>query len=439
MFVHGLDHVDQRQRPHGHSSERLHLHTRAVSRADRRGQVHAGVNHHEVDLDGVDADRVSQGDQVGCAFGRLDPRDAGNGERVALGHTALSQGSHGSSRKQHTTDGGRRTDRDVLGRDVDHVRRTVGAHVGQMRLRHGASTIGPSGWQRTWSPALTNVTSAGMTASAFAPARLPSACEPCSPAMATVYPERLRESTTRANWTLPSGAFQSWAATAVTRGDSCWARPAISLRAGATNTSNETIALTGLPGRVNTGTSSSPRTPKPCGMPGYIATLSKRTVPTRESTSLTVSKAPMLTPPVVITASARSSWLSIVVRTVWASSRTQPMRNGMQSRARTAAVSMRPLLSTTWPNPGRVPGSMSSSPVEMTTTRGLGVTMTRPLPTAASRAIWRGSRRVPERITKSPAVTSSPAWRTLWPTGTAAKTVTLARPPSVRSTGMTTP
>ena len=49
------------------------------------------------------------------------------------------------------------------------------------------------------------------------------------------------------------------------------------------------MALTGLPGSVNTGVWSSPRTPKPWGLPGCIATWSKDIVPTRESTSLTVS------------------------------------------------------------------------------------------------------------------------------------------------------
>ena len=53
-------------------------------------------------------------------------------------------------------------------------------------------------------------------------------------------------------------------------------RPAIRRSAGATNTSKETMALTGLPGSVKTGVSSSPRTPNPCGLPGCIATWSKR-------------------------------------------------------------------------------------------------------------------------------------------------------------------
>ena len=99
----------------------------------------------------------------------------------------------------------------------------------------------------------------------------------------------MRDNTTRANCTFPSGAFQSWAATAVTIDVSCCRRPAINRNAGATNTSNETMALTGFPGRVKTGMAAPPRTPKPCGMPGCIATLSKRIVATLDSTSLTMS------------------------------------------------------------------------------------------------------------------------------------------------------
>ena len=47
MPVHGLDHVDQRQRPHRHSGEGLHLHTGPVGRADGRRQVDAVVNHRD--------------------------------------------------------------------------------------------------------------------------------------------------------------------------------------------------------------------------------------------------------------------------------------------------------------------------------------------------------------------------------------------------------
>jgi hypothetical protein len=58
---------------------------------------------------------------------------------------------------------------------------------------------------------------------------------------------------------------------------------------GRTNISNDTNELTGLPGSVKIGVWSSPTLPNPCGMPGCMATLPNHTVPSADSTSLTVS------------------------------------------------------------------------------------------------------------------------------------------------------
>ena len=65
--------------------------------------------------------------------------------------------------------------------------------------------------------------------------------------------------------------------------------PSILRITGRTKTSKETYALTGLPGSVKIGVESGPITPKPCGLPGCIATWSNSTVPSRLSTSLTTS------------------------------------------------------------------------------------------------------------------------------------------------------
>ena len=85
-------------------------------------------------------------------------------------------------------------------------------------------------------------------------------------------------------------------------------RPVSLCNAGTTNISKETYAETGLPGRVKIGVASSPTTPKPCGLPGCIATSRNSTVPSPLSTSLTTSWVPLLTPPLVTTRSARTSW-----------------------------------------------------------------------------------------------------------------------------------
>jgi hypothetical protein len=77
---------------------------------------------------------------------------------------------------------------------------------------------------------------------------------------------------------------------------------------------------------VKIGTLSGPMVPNPCGMPGCMATGSKETVPSCESTSLTTSYAPMLTPPLVTTRSARISWSSMVSSSVFGSSGTMPTR-----------------------------------------------------------------------------------------------------------------
>ena len=81
-------------------------------------------------------------------------------------------------------------------------------------------------------------------------------------------------------------------------------RPCSASSAGRTNTSNDTAALTGFPGRPNSSIPPSV-TPKPCGLPGCIATLVNSMTPASEF--LTGSYAPALTPPEKTTTSAPSA------------------------------------------------------------------------------------------------------------------------------------
>ena len=83
------------------------------------------------------------------------------------------------------------------------------------------------------------------------------------------------------------------------------------------------------------------------------------------------------------------------------------------------------------------PGSTSSLPVEMMTTRGRGRTTTRSRPTAASRPSCPGPSRVPASSTVCPVLTSSPWRRTALPGFGVWVMVTLAMPPSVHSSGTT--
>ncbi len=99
--------------------------------------------------------------------------------------------------------------------------------------------------------------------------------------------------------------------------------PIIERRAGLTNTSNDTYADTGLPGNVNTGTPRCPSRPNPWGLPGCIATWWNATPSGPDSTCLTTSYAPMLTPPEVTTTSTCSTNRSSRERTVCESSPTQ--------------------------------------------------------------------------------------------------------------------
>ncbi len=81
------------------------------------------------------------------------------------------------------------------------------------------------------------------------------------------------------------------------------------------------------------------------------------------------------------------------------------------------------------------PGSVSSSPVENTATRGRGKTSARARPDEASTAICIGPSRVPRASSTSPSRASPPLYRTAWPGSTASRIATWAMPPSVSSTG----
>ena len=147
----------------------------------------------------------------------------------------------------------------------------------------------------------------GSTASPSAPAIADSWWEPCPPAeRARSSPSSPTVSRTRAKWTLPSGWRRSAPSTTARRrgrsGEGC---PPIRRNAGRANSSKLTIEETGLPGRPNTGTS--PTSPKANGLAGLIAICIQRMSPMRSSTTFTKSNDPMLTPPLVSTASQRAT------------------------------------------------------------------------------------------------------------------------------------
>ena len=145
------------------------------------------------------------------------------------------------------------------------------------------------------------------------------------------------------NWRRPAGDVMPRVSRASISGRETGARP-ISVRiAGSTNTSKEMYDDTELPGSVTIGTfvsgGPSPSSPKPCGLPGCIATGPNHT-PSRRSASFTTSKSPWETPPDVTTRSASASVPRSVSRNASGSSRTMPTRCGTPPAWVTAAASM---------------------------------------------------------------------------------------------------
>ena len=81
----------------------------------------------------------------------------------------------------------------------------------------------------------------------------------------------------------------AWVSRIGTVGRESGLSPIIARSAGSTNSSKDRYDETGLPGSVKIRVSSSPTVPKPCGLPGCIATGPNQTVPSGASASLTTS------------------------------------------------------------------------------------------------------------------------------------------------------
>src|SRR5674476_1005905 len=94
--------------------------------------------------------------------------------------------------------------------------------------------------------------------------------------------------------------------------------------AGFTNASNATNALTGSPGTMMTGTSSSPRRPKPCQPPGSTATSATSYGPSSWTAVATTLCGPSVRPPLTTMRSARICWSASTCRTSSALSRMTP-------------------------------------------------------------------------------------------------------------------
>src|SRR5919202_902995 len=351
QLVDGLDHVDERERGDRHARQGLHLDAGAVGGPHGGGDVDAVVGDLQRDRHGVHRDGGGEWHEVRRPLRRLDAGEPRHRQRVALGDAGAAQQLDDPRRAQHAPGGAGLAHGHGLRRDVDHVRPAAVVEmrqrtwVGHVVLPVAGVLVSRS--QASRSPGSTRVTSSGTTARQVASARSAARCEPCAPTGVTAQPSPRRASVARAYCRRPAGADHPTVAAASTRGRCHPSTPSTARRAGRTNTSNDTIELTGLPGSVKTGVP--PIVPNPCGMPGCIATLSKRTVPRAVSTSLTVSRVPALTPPLVSTRSADAAAASSAARTAPGSSATIPAYDASAPSSAAAAVSPYPLLS--WISP----------------------------------------------------------------------------------------
>ena len=135
---------------------------------------------------------------------------------------------------------------------------------------------------------------------------------------------------------------------------------------------------TGLPGSPITR--AGPRRPNIKGWPGRMAIFQKDSaMPRASSTGPTRSWSPTDAPPMVTITSAPSARAKCASR-LSRVSRAMPSSSASAPAASASAATPRWLEEMICPGPGRLPGATSSSPVEMTATRGVRRTGTRPVP-----------------------------------------------------------
>ena len=182
-------------------------------------------------------------------------------------------------------------------------------------------------------------------------------------------------------------------------------------------------------------------TPKPCGLPGCMATLSNRTR-SPSSTSRTTSYAPTLTPPVHTTTSAPASAAAArVARKASASSATRPVCTTCAPASVASPPSRTLFDSGIWPRRSGSPAETSSLPVETMASRTRRRTTTSAIPAAASAASRKPVSSSPACTTMSPATRSVPRRRMCCPRVgaivTSVRVSESASPAVVCSTGTT--
>ena len=263
--------------------QRLHLDAGAVGGAHGRGDLDGVVGDREVDGDRRDRERVAQRDQRRRLLGAHDPGEPGDGERVALGHAGAAQQATTSA--ETSTRPAATASRAVTSLpDTSTIRAApdsstwVSRSIGPpsellVERQHGHLSRRRRPRSRPRAPRSARRTSA----------RSPIMCEPWPPTGVTASRAVDDRRLPRANCRRPSGERSAWVSRArPPRAGRTGGRP-ISLRMRRQHELLEgDVRRHRVAGqREDRDVASSPTVPKPCGLPGCIATPPNQTVPER--------------------------------------------------------------------------------------------------------------------------------------------------------------
>ena len=132
MLVNGFNHVEDGQRGRGNRGQRLHLNTGHTASLDGRLDTHKVGSALEIHRNLAQGQRVAERNDLGSALGAHNARNARHRQSIALGQVGVKNllddvraGVDGCL--SHRGAGGY-----GFFRHIDHVRRAVGAHMGEI-------------------------------------------------------------------------------------------------------------------------------------------------------------------------------------------------------------------------------------------------------------------------------------------------------------------
>src|SRR5215208_1124590 len=128
-LIHGLAHIVDGQRGHANSSEGLHLDARTVARTGCRGDRHTILAYLELDVNGGQAQPVTERYESWRLLGRHHTGDPGSVQHVALGQSRLAQQLYRLGRHAHDSPGDGGALHHGLLPHVDHPGRALAVEV----------------------------------------------------------------------------------------------------------------------------------------------------------------------------------------------------------------------------------------------------------------------------------------------------------------------